>query len=81
MSTHESSALPERRERRRRKRRSLQWGGLGLMAAGFVSLAVPPSTEYGVVLVRVALGFALLVGGLFAALLPIFVDALGLGED
>jgi len=51
------------------------------MAAGFVSLAVPPSTEYGVVLVRVTLGFALLSGGLFAALLPIFVDALGLGED
>ena len=51
------------------------------MAAGYVSLAVPPSTEYSVALVRVALGFALLAGGLFAALMPILVDALGLGED
>ena len=81
MSTHDSSALSKRRERRRRLRRRVQWGGVGMMAAGYVSLAVPPSTEYSVVLVRVALGFVLLAGGLFAALMPILVDALGLGED
>jgi len=81
MATHDSSALSERRERRQRLRRRVQWGGVGLMAAGYISLAVPPSTEYSVALVRVALGFALLAGGLFAALLPILVDALGLGED
>lgn len=62
------------------RRRALMGTGAALMALGLLSLAVSPETESNIVLLRVVLGFGLLLGGFLLALGPLLV-ALTQEED
>jgi len=73
--------LVNRSVRRRRNRLRLMVVGLLTVFAGLYLLAIPPDTGYDQVIWRVVLGFALLLGGALMAVLPVVMDAVGLGNE
>lgn len=66
------SALRDQAQLKKLRQRRWLAAGLGLMAAGYLLLAVSPEMEAGTVLVRVTLGFALLFAGFALIILPLF---------
>jgi hypothetical protein len=73
--------LVSRAESRKRRRLRLMLMGFITVAGGLYLLAIPPDTMYDKVIWRVIVGFVLLLGGSFMAIVPVIMDALGLGTE
>lgn len=78
-STTNNANLERLRVLRRRRRLRL-WAGLGLMMGGYAALAVSPDTPSHWLVLRVALGLGMLLGGA-GLMLPVLLSTLITRDD